>query len=77
MEINESTIKETCKCSFDFECLKNEYHFCLRSNVENLIINSILFVKCIQNDCLYKLNYGNGAVCNCPVRKEIHIKYEK
>jgi hypothetical protein len=77
MEINDNTINETCNCCFDFECLKNEEKSCLSNMVETLIGNKVLFVKCNQNNCSYRMNYGNGIICKCPVRKEIHIKYNK
>lgn len=71
--INKEIVKKT-KCPFNFACLTNTNK--IQCNVESIINNSILFVKPTNGSiCHYNINYGNGHICNCPVRKEICRKY--
>jgi hypothetical protein len=75
LEITDQTIKETTKCSRDFECLKNENHFCL-GNVVNCVAGEVHFVSCTGN-CRYKIRFGVSSFCSCPTRKAIYNKYGK
>lgn len=72
--INKKTIKETTKCPFNFVCLSNTDK--ISCKVESNIGNTILFVKPTNGIiCNYNINFGEGHICTCPVRKEIYEKY--
>lgn len=77
MKINRKIINETKYCENDFECLRNDNHHCFLMKVDNCISEKVLFINCTQLSCNYKMNFGNGTICNCPTRKEIYNKYKK
>ena len=75
LEIYEQTLKETTKCRKEFECLKDEDHFCDR-NVVSCVSKAVHFVDCSES-CSYKIRFGITPFCSCPTRKEIFNKYQK
>jgi len=75
LQINEQTINETTKCSRDFDCLKNENHFC-SGNVVSCVAGKVHFVNC-TGTCMYKVRFGNSPFCSCPTRKAIFNIYGK
>ena len=76
LKIDQTILNETTKCSNDFECLRNENYVCRTMKVESCIGGTILFMNCKDKLCNYKIYYGNGTICNCPVRKELYNKYK-
>jgi hypothetical protein len=75
LQINEQTIKDTIKCSRDFDCLKNENHSCL-GNIVSCVSGEVHFVNCTAS-CKYKIRFGSSPFCSCPTRKAIYNKYGK
>ena len=74
--IDEDIIKEADRCEFEYGCLTVKSHPCL-AKVENTIALSIRFVACTNYACNYNSSFGKGIVCHCPVRNEIHRKYNE
>lgn len=75
IEIDEDVKKSTTKCEKDFKCLvDNTYELC---KVTESVRDNVLFIKCEEdNYCIYRMDFGNSYICNCPTRKEIYKKYK-
>lgn len=74
IELDDEILEKATECDRDFSCLD-----CKRREMckaEYSVNNEILFVK---GDgplyCSYRMFYGDGEICNCPVRMEIYKKY--
>lgn len=76
MEIENGIRSMTTHCLKDFECLKNENATCLNNKVDRWLDGKVLFMHCNEN-CNYKMSFGNSTICNCPTRKEIYKNYSK
>jgi Sel1 repeat len=73
-QISEETRKATTQCKRAFACLKKDMA-CL-CEVGSYVNNKFLFVKCTEaGDCAYRLSFGTGNICDCPIRKETFKKY--
>jgi uncharacterized beta-barrel protein YwiB (DUF1934 family) len=77
LDIDKEIIKETIRCGCNFHCLKHKKDNCLLMKVDGCVSNAVLFVKCTNTTCSYKMNFGSSIICNCPTRREIFIKYKK
>ena len=79
--ISNDSIKRTAICHGNFNCLNgngNSKHcgdkplcpvtFALGEDMKFVDYNGSL-------GCNYYMNYGNGFICNCPVRNEIYNRY--
>jgi hypothetical protein len=76
IEIDEEIIKKATKCQHCLNCLKNETFKCCK--VDNSVQNTICFVNFDKRKiCNYRMSYGYGDICNCPVRIEMYRKYKK
>lgn len=75
ISVSDEAIKATTKCRKFFSCLKEkDRNFCA---VANCINEEILFMKTLKNACCpYQQAFGNEFLCDCPVRKEIFVKYK-
>lgn len=71
--INKSTLKKTIWCTKNFKCL-NKGNPC-DCRITSSVKGESHFVNCSENNCTYKMNFGNGIICNCPTRKELYNKY--
>jgi len=76
-QVNNTIKKETTKCLYDFECLKNDnWETCSigRYYPENgLDIKD----KCQKSNCRYSMLFGlSSYFCHCPARREIYKRYE-
>ncbi len=74
IELEDEILRKAVDCDRDFSCLDGKgRHMC---GVEYAVNDSVLFVK---GDgavyCNYRMYYGDGKVCKCPVRMEIYKKY--
>lgn len=76
MIIAQQILDETIHCNHNFECLKNEDHFCLKAKVIRTVNGKIYFINCAEYCNNYKIDFGNSTVCHCPTRKEIFNKYK-
>lgn len=76
IEIGDDVIKATTKCEKCFSCLSdNLEHSC---KVEYCVSDTVYFVKCLNlAHCNYKVPFGDGHFCTCPIRKEIYNRYKK
>jgi hypothetical protein len=80
LQVSDDSRKRTKKCSSNFLCLSNEKNpLCSKKRplcpVE-IALESMIFVKSKNNDCVYKEEYGAGYLCTCPVRFEIYNRYK-
>lgn len=75
INIDEDVQKTTTKCEKDFKCLSDDtYELC---RVTETVRDNVLFVTCEEdNYCIYKMDFGNSFICNCPTRKAIYNKYK-
>lgn len=74
IEIDESTMRAATGCTKEISCLDpSRTTLC---QVKHCVQNKVHFVECLDVDyCCYKMSFGSGFVCNCPVRKEIFNRY--
>lgn len=72
--ISDETKRATTNCRKNFCCLSTDREKICK--IKECINNKVCFVSCENSgDCLYKMSFGNGYVCNCPVRKDLYKKY--
>ena len=83
LQVSEESRKKTTKCPSNFLCItENENPMCSKErpmcSVE-VPLESMIFVRdnnnYTNNDCVYKVAYGSGYLCMCPVRFEIYSRY--
>jgi len=77
VEVDEKIIKETTKCNWGMECLGNENHVCQIAKIVDCVNGKVHFVNCDENNCKYKLGFGDSKICICPVKIEIFNKHKK
>jgi hypothetical protein len=72
--ISEETLKNTTKCDKDMQCLVDGK--CGDCIIENVIEGRTVFIKTRgPNLCPYMISFGNGFICTCPTRYELHERY--
>jgi len=78
-EIKAEILAKAIHCSKKHGCLDSESsNHCLNIEIVKCISNKILFVKCNNNFCKYRMKYGHqSTICNCPIRIAIYNKYGK
>jgi len=66
---------KTTKCDKCFDCLLNEQHvYC---KVKACVDGAVHFIECRDNEpCSYKMAFGRGYLCTCPIRKYIYNTYK-
>jgi len=76
LEVDNQTIQKTTKCPSAFKCQSDEaYPLCAP---ESSIPGYGLFVQPPEaNSCHYKMSFGNGFICTCPIRYEIFTRYKR
>jgi hypothetical protein len=74
VEISEDILWKTTQCTRALSCLNGESD-CL-CEVEQRIGAEVLFVRCMNGDCSYRVPFGYGCVCTCPVRMEMYVRYD-
>ena len=73
--ISEESIRTAQKCLKKFTCLKSRMDLC---TIKTCINNKIHFIEPVNGEyCSFKMRFGNGFVCNCPVRKELFNNYKQ
>lgn len=72
-DLSEKTIAKTGKCP-EKRCLNDpQYELC---RVEQHVNGEVVFIRpCQQCRCDYKVNFGSGYICTCPIRIEIFNRY--
>ena len=73
--VPDEILQATNKCSSDHSCLSNASpengQCCHGCDVEFVVGKNLMFVKPTDERahlCPYKMHYGSGIVCQCPVR---------
>lgn len=74
-EVDPRIIEQANLCQDCHRCIKDpNFQLCKIDYVT--AAGSVLFVFNDQcKNCNYKISFGNGTVCGCPVRREIMAKY--
>ncbi len=73
-EINKDTLKKTTRCAYGFQCLEDEGRKVCPG--KNHISGSGLFINDEKRrHCMYFMYFGQGYICNCPVRSELFELY--
>ncbi len=74
IKVSEAAIKKTTKCRKKFSCLSGGIAGICK--VEKCIGKDLLFIECKENQyCNYRAYFGYSSLCTCPVRKELHSRY--
>jgi len=74
LEIDEELLKKATKCHKNFSCIDCENRSMCEA--EYAISKNFLFVKRNGSPyCEYRMFYGDGTICSCPVRLAIYNKY--
>jgi hypothetical protein len=72
--IGDETRQCTMRCKKGFACLAGERELCA---VEHCVDGVVHFIRCKNSvPCSYQLNFGDGVVCLCPIRKELYNRYK-
>ena len=77
--ISKESLQRTTKCPSNFLCLNNDKNPMYSKerpmcSVE-VPLESMIFIKDMNNESIYKEKYGTGYLCTCPVRFEIYNRY--
>jgi hypothetical protein len=81
--INDETKRKATKCPSKFYCLNDEHNLLCSVNkpmcaAVRRIEGIGLFVKPVtKRGCFYRISFGCGFICNCPVRNKIFEKYKR
>jgi hypothetical protein len=68
-QISPDTIARTTRCPRDHACFRTGAEFLCP--VEEVVGDEVVFVTYVPEvSCCYRLSFGEGFVCNCPVRRE-------
>jgi len=74
LEIEEELLRKATKCHKNFSCLDCEKRDMCKA--EYAISKDFLFVRRNGSPyCEYRMFYGDGTICSCPVRVAIYNKY--
>jgi len=74
LEIDEELLRKATKCYKNFSCLDCERRDMCKA--EYGISKDFIFVKRDGSPyCDYRIFYGDGTICSCPVRVAIYNKY--
>ncbi len=74
IEIPDDVIKLATKCTKNFSCLYGDTERLCK--VEYCVSDTVHFIKCLEPTCSYKVAFGSGDFCTCPIRKEIYNRYK-
>ena len=68
-KVNPATIAKATRCGRDHACVKaGAAYLC---PIEEIVGGEVVFVTyASQVTCPYRSSFGEGHVCNCPVRRE-------
>ena len=69
-------LKEAKKCPKNFSCLKNQqFGDPIECKVDYIDGENFLFLKSNKNiQCPYRLSFGFGMVCQCPIHFYLYNK---
>ncbi|MCU7812758.1 MAG: hypothetical protein KZQ77_16250 [Candidatus Thiodiazotropha sp. (ex Notomyrtea botanica)] len=74
-DIDPEVVAEAIQCLDCHACLEDpEFNLCKIDFVDDESTVMIIFGEQCR-DCGYGPGFGDGTICLCPVRKEIHKKY--
>ena len=75
IEIDSRTVEQANLCKDGHCCISSsDFNLC---DIDYVAADgAVLFVISDQcKECAYKIPFGGGSVCGCPVRREIMAKY--
>ena len=74
LEVPVDIVAQATECTRNYACLKGDGHSCCP--VVETIGSEVHFVEPKANAfCDYRLAFGGGSICTCPVRKHLHQKH--
>jgi len=76
LHVNNDTLLQTTKCIKHLKCLRGEVHrFCkVRDTVRS---GAFVFIEGAEdNSCLYHVKSDAVHICTCPIRAELHSRYD-
>ena len=72
-QIDSEIIEQANECDRNFECLAEKNQPSCK--ISYCVSESVHFLKKLNRNCPYHVDFGCCPVCTCPVRKEIYNKY--
>lgn len=80
--VPDEVIREASKCPSGFSCLaadaSGDSRCCHNCEVDFVLGKNLMFVKPAGHGaalCPYKMHYGSGHVCQCPVRYYLFLAH--
>ncbi len=71
VRVPQCVVDQAIRCTKALACLSDEA--ATLCPVELCIEGEVHFVRCLEDmPCSYRSRFGEGFICNCPVRKEIY-----
>lgn len=73
-DIDPFIIDETTKCKRGLACITGKGKPCC--TISKLISDTVFLIEDDdETACPYRSSFGFSQLCNCPVRQELHRKY--
>lgn len=67
--VSPATVAKATRCARDHACVRSGADY--RCPIEEIVGDEVVFVAYLpQVTCSYRSSFGEGFVCNCPVRRE-------
>ena len=75
IKVDKTIVRNAVHCNKNHCCLNGGLKNCCE--VENNVKNVLYYVNPTnERMCIYKMLYGTGYICTCPVRNAIFDKYK-
>lgn len=72
--VDTEIVNQAIRCETGHACLTDSNHqIC---SIDHTVSGEVDFVKCNKRRCFYNTRFGDEFICFCPVRHEIHQKYQ-
>jgi hypothetical protein len=73
-EVLAEIVAQAAECPRSFACLKGNGHTCCP--VTEVIGREVHFIEPnTRVHCPYRLEFGGGSICQCPIRKDLYRRY--
>jgi len=74
-EVSGETLQRTDKCWRSFACLSSDEE--IVCPVRDYISGVLFVARKAETYCPYDVTFGYSHICSCPVRREIHKRYDQ
>ena len=76
IKIDTNILKQTIQCRDNFSCLSGKKDCLCKVEKYFKSNSSAIFIQPLEEKaCNYKMDFGNGWICNCPTRKTLYSEY--